>query len=253
SVYAEVIGAPVLADESRMAELESYALLLPGATALPLAAPPALDPGETTAGPSVAMDRSFWYLAFASRLEAPIAHDLSNTITAASLTPIRTGELATCWVAVFDTVGPEASAALSGALATWVENSPTASNAGVIGVSESAVQLRTCDPGPAAATTNPAVARRLLGHRAAELAVIAAITERGGGDVEVAAGLELLAQSTIGDELAALPTNVSGQAIGAEATTRVTPIIATVTASLPVADTAPVDVAPTITTVPTDS
>ena len=233
SLYAAIIGQPAVADESRLAELETFAAELPGSVDLPLGTPAVLGEGEAPAGTALPMDRSFWYLVFASRMEAVTAHDFSQVLQSASLTAVRTSDLTTCWSAVFDVPSPDWGFALASSLSGWADASPAATAASVTAVSETAVQLRVCDPGVASATTNPEAARSLLGYRAAELAVIAGIVEQGGGPVEIDAGLALLAQSTVGDELAALPATTEISALAADARTRAVPIVDAATAGLP--------------------
>ncbi|MEM1333513.1 MAG: hypothetical protein AAGG08_08660, partial [Actinomycetota bacterium] len=240
SVFADVIGTGEIGD-SGLADAARRDARLSGVSPLPLAAAATLEEGETSVGEATAHDRSFWYLVFAARLDAPTAHDASAAIVAASLTPFRATTGAACWAAVLETTDADAAVALGLQTAAWAIAAPVENAASMRDPVGNTIEFRVCDPGETsfseATVTNGAAS--LLAYRATELAVIEGVTAAGGGDVEVAAGLDLLAASDVGDDLAVFADFSSIDELGAEAVRRVTPFVATATASVGAAEAAP--------------
>ncbi len=145
-------------------------------TTPPGAAPEAVTvDGDVLVGTPVPMDRSFWYLAFASQLDGPAASAASEAIVdSAVVTADRGGT--TCAYATFAGTGVEATDTLRGALQRWVADAPAEFAASFSVLTDGTLQLATCDPGTGfASPVRPTAARELLAMRTAELATWEAI------------------------------------------------------------------------------
>ena len=153
--------------------------LVPGAVAAPEAiapmsllgaAPPAqLDDGDVL-DTTHANDRAFWYLVFASYVDARRAYDTSNGLSLATLTTAQRGD-DTCTYATFSGAAPVETAALAQVLDDWVVAAPAQMSATVRTRDDGVLQLRTCDPGAGFVNGSRfGVARELVRWRLVELA-----------------------------------------------------------------------------------
>lgn len=160
---------------------------------------------DVAVGDFEAMDRSFWYLVFASHLDAVTAYDMSNEIEQAGLQSV-TGIEGTCAVATFTSGNAAANAELAARLNWWSEATAPEMGASVSSLPDSSVQLRSCEPtGEWATKARFGISRELLGWRAAELATVVAVTDRGGNEAELSVALAALPAIPSVQALVALP------------------------------------------------
>ena len=110
----------------------------------------ALQVGEKSLADPVALGNDDWSLAWGMRLAPEAVDQLVAVVRADAYRPIDRNGL-TCVVGVFETAtAPEADVVLVH-LTGWVGASPIESQATATRLSETRVQLVTCDPGPTAA------------------------------------------------------------------------------------------------------
>lgn len=160
-------------------------------TRTPLASVPSesVVAGDAAVGPPVVTDRSFWYLSFASHLDATTAYRMSNQLQGAGLQMVD-GSTGRCAVATLTTGDAAANAALESDLVAWATAASPAFGATATALPDSSVQLRSCDP-VADYTSNIrfGVARQLIAWRAIELAVTTNVVTQGGDAAAVAAAI----------------------------------------------------------------
>ena len=75
--------------------------------------------GDVPVGEVVSMDRGFWYLVFASHLDASTAYDMSNKLERAGLQTVTAADGRTCAVATFATANGAENERLGLSLAAW--------------------------------------------------------------------------------------------------------------------------------------
>jgi hypothetical protein len=162
-------------------------------TSLTLLTRTSLVVGDQPVGDTQAMDRGFWFLVFATHLDAVTSYDMSKLIEQAGLQAVTTTQ-GTCAVATFGAGNAAANAELTARLAMWVEATAPEMGAAVGALPDSSVQLRSCEPsGPYTSNARFGVSRQLLGWRAAELAVTTAMLEQGGTEADLKSALAGLA------------------------------------------------------------
>lgn len=192
-----------------------------------LASPAPIGQGETLVGDYRMVDRSFWYLAFATHLDPSSARLLSRELSAASI-----GELdiagRTCFSSTFQTSTAEGLTILADDLSTWVGAAAPELEASAAFVDPITLELRTCDPGDVF-TSNArfGVARDLIAWQAAELATISAVIDAGGDQMQVDLALGRLAESNAFDQVLALEVTASSTEV-AEAARSAVASVATV-------------------------
>jgi hypothetical protein len=173
--------------------------------------------GDQPVTETAAMDRSFWFMVFATHLDSVTAYEMSNSIEQSGLQLVA-GADGTCAVASFSSGNATANAELTGRLARWAETTAVELGATVTSLPDSSVQLRSCDPvGSYTFSGRFGVSRQLLGWRATELALITSVTELGGTDDTVAAALPLLAQSEAVLAVTELPAGTPADEVAAAA------------------------------------
>jgi hypothetical protein len=86
-----------------------------------------------------------------SRLPQATVDQLATIVVADSFRPIDRGGLA-CAIAVFETANPTDAGTVLAAMQAWTAAAPAASQASVVQLAETRVQLSACDPGAEAAT-----------------------------------------------------------------------------------------------------
>ncbi len=190
-----------------------------------MAGAPVLAPGDVTSAEPVAMDRSFWYLVFAGHLDPATAYAASESVVESSLTVAqRSGT--TCAYTTFSGGDLVQTETLRSALESWVGGAPAEQTSSFAVLPGGDPQMVSCDPGPqAAGASRLGVARELIGWRSAELATIAGVQAVGGGDGEIAAALDRLAQSTVGAQLAGSPLDETPVAAAAAARAAVEAVV----------------------------
>lgn len=193
--------------------------------------------GQLLVGDYRMMDRSFWYLVFASHLNPTDARVLSRELSAASI-----GELdiagRTCFSSTFQTSTAEGLTVLADNLSIWADAAAFELGASATFVDPTTVELRTCDPGDVF-TSNAkfGVARDLIAWQAAELATISTVIDAGGDQRQVDLALGRLAESNAFDQVLALEVTASSTEVAAAARSAVASV-----AAIPVAPvTEPVD------------
>ena len=177
-------------------------------------------------GSPATMDRSFWYLVFASFLDAPTAYGASESVVESSLTVTeRAGT--TCAYATFSGGDLIQTPTLRAAMESWVAHTPAEMTAAFSVGADGALQMQSCDPGAQAAAPSIRLGagRELVGWRSAELATIEGVIAAGGGDAEISAALQRLAASDVGAQLASGPVDQSPADAAAAARAAVEPIV----------------------------
>ena len=170
-----------------------------------LAGAPVVQEGDVVVTPPVAMDRSFWYLAFASYLDAPTAFAASESVVESSLTVTeRAGT--TCAYGTFSGGDMIQTSTLRAALESWVATVPADFTAGFSVAGDGDLQFVSCDPGVQFAGANRiGTARELIGWRSAEIATINGVVANGGTEADIAEARFRLGASDVGAQLAASP------------------------------------------------
>jgi hypothetical protein len=110
----------------------------------------ALEVGDRSLAAPVALGNDDWSLVWGSRLPQATVDQLASIVVADSFRPIDRGGLI-CAVAVFETTNPTDAASVLAAMQTWVAGSPAGAQSTVAQLSDTRVQLSTCDPGADAA------------------------------------------------------------------------------------------------------
>jgi hypothetical protein len=110
----------------------------------------ALQVGDRSLAPPAALGVDDWSLVWGSRLPQSTVDQLASILVADSFRPIdRAGVI--CAVAVFETANPTDTAAVLAAMQTWAAGSPAGAQTAVAQLSDTRVQLSSCDPGAEAA------------------------------------------------------------------------------------------------------
>jgi len=191
---------------------------------VPVAAgPPTMLDGDTFVGAATAQDRSFWFLAFGGFLDGPTALAASEAIVENTLTNAVRGAT-DCVYATFSGSGVEQTETLRSALTTWVAAAPLEFASSFTTLADGSLQLTSCDPGVGfAGAVRPGVVAELVAYRSLELATRAAVASRGGGDPEFTFMWNLIIDSSMPSEWAAVaavaavapPNDIAAAAIGA--------------------------------------
>ena len=111
----------------------------------------ALQVGDRSLAPPIALGVDDWSLVWGSRLPQSTVDQLASIVVADSFRPIDRAGL-TCAVAVFETANPTDGATVLAAMQTWAAASPAAAQTTVTQLAETRTQLSSCDPGADAAT-----------------------------------------------------------------------------------------------------
>ena len=111
----------------------------------------ALQAGDRSLAPPIALGVDDWSLVWGSRLPPSTVDQLASIVVADSFRPIDRAGLI-CVVAVFETANPTDAATVLAAMQTWAAASPAAAQSSVTQLADTRVQLSSCDPGAAAAT-----------------------------------------------------------------------------------------------------
>ena len=196
---------------------------------VPTAAPsPVMIGSDTLVVSPETRDRSFWFLVFAGLLDSSSAYRASEAIVESSLSVAdRSGS--TCVYATFAGGDVAQTATLRTALENWSATAPAAFGATFAVLAEGTFQLVSCDPG--AGSEQPVrlgVAQELIAWRTAELATIEAVEAFGGGDAEIDAAWAAVEASTVGADLAALPSDTSPEATAVAAREAIVQLFSTV-------------------------
>lgn len=125
-----------------------------------------LQVGENSLRDPVALGVDDWSLVWAARLPTSTVDQLVGLVVADSYRPIdRAG--VTCVSGVFQSASAEASAIVLSAMTAWVAAAPVESQAVASPLSETRVQLVTCDPGNTVAAPVTDAAAQLLARQLA--------------------------------------------------------------------------------------
>ena len=182
--------------------------------------PPTMLDGDTLVDTATAHDRSFWFLAFGGFLDGPTALSASEAIVENTLTNAVRGAT-DCVYATFSGSGVEQTETLRSALTTWVAAAPLEFGSSFTTLADGSLQLTSCDPGVGfAGVVRPGVVAELVAYRSLELATKLAVASRGGGDPEFTFMWNLIVDSNMPSEVAALaavapPSDIAAAAIGA--------------------------------------
>jgi hypothetical protein len=159
--------------------------------------------------PAVAESRSFWYLVFASYLDARTAYAASEAVVESALTWAELGGVQ-CASATFSGGGVDETAAMRWALTAWSSAAPAEMSSSFQVLPDGSLQLVSCDPGIGFdARVRPDVARELLAWRMAEQATIEAVRFGGGGEPELAEVWRFVQSSPVPTDLMALPATAT--------------------------------------------
>ena len=111
----------------------------------------ALQVGDRSLAPPVALGVDDWSLVWGARLPQPTVDQLASIVVADSFRPIDRGGLI-CAIAVFETANPTDAATVLAAMQTWAAAAPAGAQSTVTQLADTRVQLSSCDPGADAAT-----------------------------------------------------------------------------------------------------
>jgi hypothetical protein len=111
----------------------------------------ALQVGDRSLGAPVALGVDDWSLVWGARLPQPTVDQLVSIVVADSYRAIDRGGLI-CAVAAFQTANPTDTATVLAAMQTWAAAGPPTAQAAVAQLSDTRIQLSTCDPGAEAAS-----------------------------------------------------------------------------------------------------
>ena len=162
------------------------------------------------------MDRGFWYLVFASHLDATTAYDLSNKLERSGLQTVQASDGRTCAVATFATANGAGNERLGQSLDVWTANVAPELGASVNSLPDSTVQLRSCDPaGAFASNARFGVARELIGWRATEAVVVDTLTAEGADDATISRALAQVGVTPSVQRVIALPAGTSPSEVAA--------------------------------------
>ncbi len=183
--------------------------------------------GDEPLGEAVPMDRGFWYLVFASHLDAPAAYDMSNTLERAGLQTVQAADGRTCAVATFATANGADNERLGLALDAWTASVAPELGASVNSLPDGTVQLRSCDPaGAFVSNARFGVGRELIGWRAIETVVVATLTADGADDATVERALARIGTTPSAQTLIALPAGTSPSEVAAAARNAAAEVVA---------------------------
>ncbi|MGB0112445.1 MAG: hypothetical protein WBP59_04445 [Ilumatobacteraceae bacterium] len=173
---------------------------------IPALAPgPALLASDTAATTPRAVDRSTWFLTFASMLDSRSAYNASEAIVESALTMADRGTTK-CVYATFSGGGVEQTAALRGGLETWAATAPVEFASAFSVLEDGTLQLVTCDPGAAfQAPLRPSAARELIAWRMAELATMEAVGTTDPTDADFVSAWPFTQNSDVAISVADLP------------------------------------------------
>jgi hypothetical protein len=192
--------------------------------------------GDVSVGETVPMDRGFWYLVFASHLDATTAYDMSNTLERVGLQTVRAADGRTCAVANFATVNGADNERLGVSLDAWTANVAPELGASVDSLPDTTVQLRSCDPaGAFASNARFGVSRELIGWRATETVVVGTLTAEGADDATIARGLTQIGTTASVQNLISLPAGTPPSEVAAAVRDAAADVVAA-TVTPPVAD-----------------
>jgi hypothetical protein len=167
--------------------------------------------------PAVAEGRSFWYLVFASYLDAGTAYAASEAVVESSLNWVEL-EGVQCASATFSGGGVDETAGMGWALAAWASAAPAEMSSSFQVLPDGSLQLVSCDPGAGFdAGVRPGVARELLAWRMAEFATTEAVRFGGGGEAELVEVWRFVQASPVVTDLVALPATATSTEMAAAA------------------------------------
>ena len=190
----------------------------PAGDAVPMASSlPVMADGDVMTESPISQGRAFWFLVLAGFLDGQTSFAASEAVVENSLVHATRGAT-DCVYATFSGGGVDQTATLRSALNAWSELAPAEFESAVTALPDGSLQLSSCDPGPAfAAPLRTTAASELIAYRALELATVAAVVERGGGDPEFDFVWALITPSTMPSDLATMvagspPGQIAGEA-----------------------------------------
>jgi hypothetical protein len=110
------------------------------------AASGALQVGDRSLAPPIAIGVDDWSLVWGSRLPQATVDHLVTIVVADSFRPIDRGGL-TCAIGVFETANATDATTVLAAMQTWTAATPAGAQASATPLSETRIQLSSCDPG----------------------------------------------------------------------------------------------------------
>jgi hypothetical protein len=129
----------------------------------------ALQVGDRSLAPPIALGVDDWSLVWGSRLTPSTVDQLASIVVADSFRPIDRAGLI-CVVAVFETANPTDAATVLAAMQTWAAASPAAAQSTVTQLADTRVQLSSCDPGAEATVPQPGDVDALINRQLTRLA-----------------------------------------------------------------------------------
>lgn len=194
---------------------------------------------DVAAGAAIVTDRSFWYMSFASHLDAATAYRMSNELQSAGLQMVD-GPSGTCAVATLSATDVATNAALQADLGTWVAATAPEMAATVTALADSSVQLRSCDPaGEFSSNIRFGVARELIAWRAIELAVTNGLISQGASAADVESAVAAIGSIPSALAAAQLPAGTAPGDLAAAAQIAATDVL--IAETLPPDPDAPID------------
>jgi hypothetical protein len=192
--------------------------------------------GDAAVGEIAAMDRGFWYLVFASHLDATTAYSMSNSLERAGMQSVMAADGRSCVIATFATIDGAGNETLAASLSSWTATVAPELAASVSTLPDSTVQLRSCDP--AGAFTSNArfgTGRELIGWRATEAVVVDTLSADGADAATISRALAQISATPSVQELIALPAGTPPSQVAAAVRTAAADVVAT-TVAAPVAE-----------------
>ena len=209
-VLSDVLTPPDELGPNPLSDIGTGAPASLRSTPLATFASPSSVPGDVAVGAAQPMDRSFWYLVFASHLDATTAYDASARLDRASLQVVDAADGRHCVVSSFADSTVADNVELGAALTAWSAAAASELTATATTLPDTGIQLRSCDPG-SAFTSNArfGIARELIAWRAVEVAVAEGVLIHGGDRAAVDRARALIATTPSVGALVALPAGSS--------------------------------------------
>jgi hypothetical protein len=183
--------------------------------------------GSAVAAPAGTLDRSFWYLVFASYLDASTAYSASQAVVESALNWAEQDGVQ-CASATFSGGGVEQTATMRWTLTAWAATAPAEMSSSFQVLPDGSQQLVSCDPGAGFdVRVRPGIARELIAWRVAELATAEAVRASGGGEAELANAWAFVRAAPVAADLVTLPVTATPAEIATAAREAVGALLAT--------------------------
>ena len=210
-VLAYQVGAPIAFAEFAPVDIASEGSLLTPATM------PELLEGDTLVTTQQLMDRTFWYLVFASYNDPSSAYAASNALVQSSVA-IADRNGTHCTYATFTGTDVAGTERVGAVLANWAAMVPASMQASFRSLPDGTMQLTTCDPGVGFETqARFGVAREMTRWRSVELAALETVDPVTGTPADRVAAVAGVRSSQVALSLMEWPFDTSYEASAREA------------------------------------